>query len=1016
MIKILLQEPATPVNFLTQQQQAAYGQYAGEPSPQQLARYFHLDDTDRQLILRRRSTYSQLGFALQLCTVRFLGTFLSNPLNVPEGAVRYVARQLPITDWSILPKYTVRHTTRHEHAREIKQFYGYRDFNDPAMHFQLLRWLYTRIWLSDESPSMLFDLATTWLIERKILLPGATTLARCIARVRERAQRRLWRTLAQQPSPEQYERLLNLLVIPEGENQTPLDRLRRSPSRVSSVELLRTLGYLDEVRALDLANVELSHVPVNRIKALVRYAAASWAASIDRLQRDRKIATLLAFAHGLEAKIQDDVLDVLDRFLADKFATAMRAGQRERLKTLEQFDAAAFRLRDACLYLLDESLPDQNVRAVVFAQIGPEVLREALEVVDQQARSKPPHYFNQLTRSYGSVRRFLPKLLASIHVQGPHMSKPVLDAWQFLYQLDHAAAPPDFQTAPREVIQAAWRPLVIDSKRKINQRYYTFCVLHQLMEALRRRDIFVSPSNRWHDPRRKLLQEKQWEQARPKVCRTLGWTIDGQAEIRRLSTAFDETYRRVAQNFADNEAARIEQVGGRDRLVLSPLTKLEEPDSLQRLRSQVASLLPSVNLPEAMLEIHRRTGFADEFTHITETKSQVEGFSISVCAALLAEACNIGLEPVARPDIPALTKGRLLWVQQNYIRAETLIRANARLVNAQTELPLAQAWGGGEVASADGLRFSVPIRTVNAAPNPKYFGIGRGVTYFNFTSDQFTGFHSIIIPGAVREALYILDGLLEQQTSLQPVEIMADTAGYTDIVFGLFWLLGYQFSPRLADMGSVRFWRINGQADYGVLNGLARHRVKTNLIMANWDDLLRIAGSLKLGTLSASELMRVLQRRRRPSTLAKAVSELGRIAKTLYLLNYVADEAYRRRVLTQLNRGEGRHRIARAVFHGRRGEIRKRYREGQEDQLGALGLVVNILVLWNTFYMDAALDHLREKGEAVLPEDVTRLSPLVTKHINFLGRYEFNLPEYLKQGQMRPLRDPLAADRYFLQA
>ncbi len=443
--------------------------------------------------------------------MRFLGTFLSNPLDVPEGAVRYVANQLPIINMADLSKYTARRTTRHEHAREIKQFYGYRVFDDPAMHFQLLRWLYTRVWLSDESPSMLFDLATAWLVERKTLLPGATTLARCIARIRDRAHRRLWRTLAQLPNPQQRERLLNLLVIPEGESQTPLDRLRRSPSRVSSVALLRTLEHMDEVRALDIAGVDLSHVPFNRIKALARYATSSWAATINRLQRDRKIATLLAFAHGLEAKIQDDILDLLDRFFAEKFATAKRYGQKERLRTLARFDAAVFQLRNACLYLLDESLPDQAVREAVFARIDPEALREALVVVNEKARSKPPHYFNHLTRSYGSVRRFLTKLLQSIHFQGSRASKPIQDAWQFLYQMDHAAAPPDLQAAPREVIQAAWRSLVIDPSQKINRRYYTFCVLHHLMEALRRRDMFVSPSNRWHDLRRKLLQGKQWE-------------------------------------------------------------------------------------------------------------------------------------------------------------------------------------------------------------------------------------------------------------------------------------------------------------------------------------------------------------------------------------------------------------------------------------------------------------------------------------------------------------------------
>jgi TnpA family transposase len=174
-----------------------------------------------------------------------------------------------------------------------------------------------------------------------------------------------------------------------------------------------------------------------------------------------------------------------------------------------------------------------------------------------------------------------------------------------------------------------------------------------------------------------------------------------------------------------------------------------------------------------------------------------------------------------------------------------------------------------------------------------------------------------------------------------------------------------------------------------------------------------VAGSLKLGTVSASDLMRTLQAPRRLSTLARSIGELGRIAKTLYLLDYVDDEAYRRRILTQINRGEGRHRLARAVCYGRQGEIRRPYREGQEDQLNALGLVVNILVLWNTRYMDLALSYLRSKGESIHPEDVARLSPLGYGHINLLGRYEFTLPESLRQDGVRPLRNGIEAERSF---
>ena len=178
------------------------------------------------------------------------------------------------------------------------------------------------------------------------------------------------------------------------------------------------------------------------------------------------------------------------------------------------------------------------------------------------------------------------------------------------------------------------------------------------------------------------------------------------------------------------------------------------------------------------------------------------------------------------------------------------------------------------------------------------------------------------------------------------------------------------------------------------------------LIARNWDDLLRIAGSLHQGTVSASELLRSILRSTRPSTLARAIAALGRIPKTLYMLAYIDDESYRRRILTQLNRGEGRHSVARAVFHGQRGELRQRYREGQEDQLGALGLVVNTMVLWNTLYMEAVLRQLRDEGITVHEEDVARLSPLVHTHVNFQGRYSFALPEAVAQGQLRPLRDP----------
>lgn len=992
-----------PVEFLSEEQSLRYGRYQGEPTSAQLARYFYLDDADLAAVGLCRGDQNRFGFAVQLGTLRYLGTFPTNLAEVPVGVLRYVAGQLGIEDLKTWGSYGER--TRRIHAREIRDIYGYREFGAPPESFWLVRWLYTRAWLSEERPSLLFDLATAWLSERKIILPGVTTLTRLIARVRDRVSIRLWRILADLPNPEQRARLQGLLDIPVDARTSHLDRLRRSPTRVSAPGLIQALRRLEEIRAVDVGDLDFSSVPAGRLKALARYAAVARAAVIERMPRERRLATLLAFAHAFEFTAADEALDVLDLLLTGLLKRAQHEQNLERVRTLPDLDSAADKLARACEVLLDDNCTDPDIRKAAFAKVPREALRQAISQVRELTQPKEDRYRQELLRRYSGIRRFLPTLLRVITFQANPAGKPIVEALQFLISME-SQRNLSLDPAPMEGMSQAWRRLMKDPDPRMKRKVYTLYVMERLQDSLRCRDVYMPRSERWSDPRTKLLKGAQWEAIRPQVLRTLELERSPESTLARLGAQLDATFYRVATGLPANTSVRLEQRDGKTRFVLSGLDAIPESSSLIQLRKQVKALLPRVDLPEALLEIHAQTGFADCFTHISEGSARVADLAISVCAVLIAEACNIGLEPLVRPEVPALTRSRLSWVLQNYMRSGPFIQSSACLVKAHGHIALVQSWGGGEVASADGLRFVVPVRTVNAGPNPKYFGVGRGITYYNFTSDQFTGFHGIVIPGTLRDSMVILDGLLEQETVLDPREIMTDTAGASDLVFGLFWLLGYQFSPRLADVGDARFWRIDPGADYGELNDIARHRINTRLICRHWDDILRVVGSLKLGKVSASELTRSILRSRRPSTLARAIAELGRIPKTIHMLNFIDDESYRRRVLVQLNRGEQRHKLARRVYHGQRGEVRKRYRQGQEDQLSALGLVVNVIVLWNTIYMNAAIEHLRGQGYDIKPEDLARLSPLENKTVNAMGRYSFALPEAIKSGVLRPLRDP----------
>ncbi len=993
-----------PVYFLTEEQRTGYGRYVGEPTSADLARYFYLDDSDCQTIINKRGEHNRLGFAVQLTSLRYLGRCIDDCTEVPKNILNTLARQLCIADIGCLSMYNDQRQ-RLRHVKEICLHYGYREFNEPSVGFRFTRWLYTHCWTGTDRPSVLFERATTWLLANKVLLPSASTMERFIAKLRKRVEKRLWKSLSSPITDQQCIQLEGLLLVPEGSRRSWFDQLRTIPTRISGPSLVDALERLALIRSYGVELSPANSPPQSRIAALARFASRVKVTAIIRLPKLQRIATLAAFMQTLEASAQDDALDILSSLLNEIFGNATKAGQRARLRTLCDLDIAAMTLANACKILINTTLSDAEMRTTIFTKFSHETLTKAIENTYALVRPPDDVFYSELQASYRRVRLFLSMFLKHIHFAAAPAGKTTVAALEYLKQ-NHQKH--QFEGAPLEIVNKTWLHYVFSEPKKktIDPRAYTFCVLDRLRTALKRRDIFVHPSWRYADPRNGLLSGSEWEANRPMISRTLGFSSDPKPVLEQLANELDQTYRMVAARIPNNAALRFEGDLGKEELILSPLEKNEESESLISLSDEIAARMPQVDLPEILLEISTRTGFTDVFTHVSQRSARATDLNISLCAAMLAEACNIGIEPFTCTDILALRKDRLSWVSQNYLRDETLIAANAKLVAAQNSVKLAHLWGGGEVASADGLRFVVPVKTIHAGANPKYFGAGRGVTYYNLVSDQFTGLHAITVPGTLRDSLVLLSVVLEQETELQPTQIMTDTGAYSDVVFGLFRLLGYRFSPRLTDIGGTRFWRIDRHADYGILNSTARQCIKIELISRHWDDLLRLAGSLKLGRISPTSIMRTLHVGDRPTRLAQALAEFGRIEKTLHTLSYIDDEDKRRSILIQLNRGESRHSLARNVFHGKRGELHQRYREGQEDQLGTLGLVVNVIVLWNTIYMDAILTQLKQEGYKMQDSDIARLSPLTYNHINMLGRYSFVVSESIARGELRPLRKP----------
>ena len=333
-----------PVEFLSDVEAAAYGRFAGSPSREELDRVFFLDDADRKLIDRRRSAPNQLGFALQLTTVRWLGTFLADPTDVPPVVLAYVARQLEIKDPSCVVRYLERRRTRFEHAEEIRASEGLRDLS--AVAGELEGSLTARAYLTGDGPLVMFADATGWLRGQQVLLPGVTTLARLVAHARSDGDKRLWETLAAVPTEPGLMALDALLDVAEGARTSDLEQARRGPTDPTGTNLKLALHRVRDVHAVGLDGERArALVPARRLAELARYGLAAHAPRLRRHPPARRVATLVATVAHLQATSIDDCLELFDLIMTTELlGKAERETNKQRAREHPRLASASAKL------------------------------------------------------------------------------------------------------------------------------------------------------------------------------------------------------------------------------------------------------------------------------------------------------------------------------------------------------------------------------------------------------------------------------------------------------------------------------------------------------------------------------------------------------------------------------------------------------------------------------------------------------------------------------------------------
>jgi TnpA family transposase len=424
----------------------------------------------------------------------------------------------------------------------------------------------------------------------------------------------------------------------------------------------------------------------------------------------------------------------------------------------------------------------------------------------------------------------------------------------------------------------------------IDRPFYELCALSTLRDRLRAGDVWVAGSRQYRAFDEYLLPQPAWRELRETQPLPVAVETTCETYLEQRRDEIHQAMTKAAGLLANDQLPDVRLRHG--RLTITPLRTTVPPEA-EELGRRAYELLRWVRITDLLVEVDELTGMSRHFTHL-HTGDPVTDVR-ALYTVLLAEATNLGLAKMAQA-CPEYTYRQLAWIADWYVRDETCRHALASIINAQHQHPFAAYWGDGTTSSSDAQQFPVGGRSAAIGQVNLRYGPAPGVKLYTHLSDQYGPYHTTTISATASEAPYLVDGLLYHETDLEIAEHYSDTGAFSDQIFGICQLLGFRYAPRIRDLADKRLHPFEKASTYPTLEPLIGDRVNVRQIESQWEELLRLATSIRQGTVTASLVLRKLASYPRQNGLAWDLREIGRIDRTLFTLDSLQSPELRRRV------------------------------------------------------------------------------------------------------------------------